>query len=167
MSVNVSVIQLQQDDFIEKLKRILEKTKLPPECLELEITESVMMESKETNLDILNSISDIGVKIALDDFGTGYSSLSYLRMLPINKIKLDKSFIDTIHTNKNDKFIVEGIIDLAHKIGFNVIAEGVELSEQLDVLCKANCDEIQGYYFSKPVGEDKFKELLKEGYIDK
>ncbi|KGM97240.1 diguanylate cyclase [Clostridium novyi A str. 4552] len=167
ISVNVSVIQLQQDNFIEKLKRILQETKLSPKCLELEITESVMMESKETNLDILNSIRDIGVKIALDDFGTGYSSLSYLRMLPINKIKLDKSFIDTIHINKNEKFIVEGIIDLAHKIGFNVIAEGVELSEQLDVLCKANCDEIQGYYFSKPVKEDKFKELLKDGYIDK
>ncbi|GAB6150524.1 ABC transporter substrate binding protein [Clostridium novyi] len=167
ISVNVSVIQLQQDDFIEKLKEILEKTKLPPECLELEITESVMMESKETNLDILNSIRDIGVKIALDDFGTGYSSLSYLKMLPINKIKLDKSFIDTIHINKNDKFIVEGIIDLAHKIGLNVIAEGVELNEQLDVLCEANCDEIQGYYFSKPVEEFEFKELLKKGYIDR
>ncbi|KEI05478.1 ABC transporter substrate binding protein [Clostridium botulinum] len=165
ISVNVSVIQLQQEEFLQDLKDILHETKLPPETLELEITESVMMDCDKEILDKLNDIRKLGVKIALDDFGTGYSSLSYLRTLPINKVKLDKAFIDRIHINKSDKFIVENIIHLAHGIGFNVIAEGVELKEQLEILNEGKCDEIQGYYFSKPVTGEEFDKLLKNKYI--
>ncbi|MDZ4941392.1 EAL domain-containing protein, partial [Clostridium perfringens] len=123
ISVNVSVTQLYQKDFLNTIKEILNETKLPPEYLEIEITESILMNNIEENLKILKDIRDLGIKIALDDFGTGYSSLNCLRLLPINKLKLDKSFIDNIHTNKNDKDIVECIIKLAHEMNITVVAE--------------------------------------------
>lgn len=159
ISVNVSVIQLQEEDFLTTLKNILKETNVEAEYLELEITESVIMECVDENLNILNEIRNLGVKIALDDFGTGYSSLSYLKMLPITKLKLDKSFIDKIHLNKKDKFIVDGIIQLAHKMNLDVIAEGVELKEQVEILRGFHCNKIQGYYFSKPLNEIEFKKF--------
>ncbi|WP_411168333.1 ABC transporter substrate binding protein [Clostridium sp. MB05] len=161
ISVNVSVTQLYQKDFLNTIKEILNETKLPPEYLEIEITESILMNNIEENLKILKDIRDLGIKIALDDFGTGYSSLNYLRLLPINKLKLDKSFIDNIHTNKNDKDIVECIIKLAHEMNITVVAEGVELKEQLDILNEIECDKIQGYYFSKPISPGEFELLIK------
>jgi diguanylate cyclase (GGDEF)-like protein/PAS domain S-box-containing protein len=161
IAVNVSVAQLHQDDFLYELKNILERTKLPAECLEIEITESIVMSNIEENLKILNKIKDIGAKIALDDFGTGYSSLSYLRVLPINKLKLDKSFIDNIHLSSHDRTIVKCIISLAHEMNIIVVAEGVELKEQFDILKEMGCDKVQGYYFSKPISCDEFQLLIK------
>lgn len=155
--VNVSVIQLNQEEFLQSVKEILNETKLPPEYLELEITESVLIKNLNDNLQILKKIRELGVKIALDDFGTGYSSLSYLRMLPIDKLKLDKSFIDKIDVDNNDQSILDGIVQLAHKLELTVIAEGVEKESQFNVLKKINCDEIQGYYFSKPIPENEFE----------
>ncbi|MEA4827728.1 MAG: EAL domain-containing protein, partial [Clostridium sp.] len=159
--VNVSVVQIQQEGFLDSVKDILEETKLPPEYLELEITESILMKYVKQNLLILDELKALGIKIALDDFGTGYSSLSYLRILPINKLKLDKSFIDEIHLSESNKSIVEGLIELAHKIGITVIAEGVEIKDQYSVLREINCDEIQGYYFSRPISADEFERFIK------
>lgn len=159
--VNVSVVQIQQEGFLDSVKDILEETKLPPEYLELEITESILMKYVKQNLLILDELKALGIKIALDDFGTGYSSLSYLRILPINKLKLDKSFIDEIHLSESNKSIVEGLIELAHKIGITVIAEGVEIKDQYSVLRDINCDEIQGYYFSRPISADEFERFIK------
>ncbi|WP_291651145.1 ABC transporter substrate binding protein [Clostridium sp.] len=161
IAVNVSVSQLYQSDFLNTIKDILDESGLPSEYLEIEITESIVMNNIEENLKVLNDIKDLGVKIALDDFGTGYSSLSYLSLLPIDKLKLDKSFIDNIHINENDRVIVECIIKLAHEMNILVVAEGVEIKEQFDILYKMGCDRIQGYYFSKPISPDEFELLMK------
>ncbi|MBU6134706.1 ABC transporter substrate binding protein [Clostridium tertium] len=161
IAVNVSVIQLYQSNFLNTVRDILDESGLPAEYLEIEITESIVMNNIEENLKVLNDIKDLGVKIALDDFGTGYSSLSYLRLLPIDKLKLDKSFIDNIHISENDRVIVECIIKLAHEMNILVVAEGVEIKEQFDILYKMGCDRIQGYYFSKPISPDKFELIMK------
>ena len=119
--------------------------------MELEITESILMKDFEKSIKLLTEIRDLGINIALDDFGTGYSSLSYLKQLPINTLKIDKSFIDNIVTNEREKAIVDGIIQLAQKIDLDVIAEGVETKEQIKLLQSMGCNQIQGYYFSKPL----------------
>lgn len=160
ISVNVSVVQLRQDDFLSSIKQVLQETKLPPKYLELEITESVMINHMEENLNIINEIKSLGVKIALDDFGTGYSSLNYLRLLPIDNLKLDKSFIDHIYENENEASIVDEIIKLAHKMDIKVIVEGVEIEEQLQELKKMDCDIIQGYYISKPIEAMQFENYI-------
>lgn len=118
--------------------------------MELEITESLMM-NPEISSGVLKELASLGIKISLDDFGTGYSSLSYLKKLPINKLKIDRSFIQDIAHNDNDKAIVASIIDMAHHLNLNVIAEGIETKDQLDILCRHNCREVQGYYFSRPL----------------
>lgn len=161
VGVNVSVIQLKDESFIQTIKDVLEFTQLPPQYLELEITESTLMKALDENLKILNEIRNMGVNISLDDFGTGYSSLSYLKNLPINKLKIDKSFMDNIEHDESSKHIVDGIIQLAHRIGFVVLAEGVETKAQWDILKSINCDEIQGYYFSKPQVPGTYRFLSK------
>jgi diguanylate cyclase (GGDEF)-like protein len=155
VAVNVSPVQFQQNDFMDTVKIVLDETKLPPELLELEITENVLMRSYERNVEVIRTLKDMGVKVALDDFGTGYSSLSYLRTLPINNLKIDKSFIDDVNVSGDSGHIIYGIIELAHTMNLNVIAEGVETKEQFEILRKIKCDAIQGYYFSKPLPEDE------------
>jgi len=118
------------------------------------------MESIESTLGTLQALKNVGVKISLDDFGTGFSSLNYLRKLPINFIKIDKSFIDEITINSKDSFIASSLIDLAHGINLKVVAEGVESLDQLDLLKSYGCDEIQGYYFSKPLNAHDFEMFL-------
>ncbi|MDP4146505.1 MAG: EAL domain-containing protein [Bacillota bacterium] len=166
IAVNISPIQLQQDDFVYKVKKILEQTSLPPECLELEITENAVMKSLDSTVNILHELHEMGVKTALDDFGTGYSSLSYLKTLPIDTLKIDKSFIDDIGNKPFEESITEGIILLAHKMKLDIIAEGVELKEQLDILKNKKCDKIQGYYFSKPRNPKEIEKILKLGGFD-
>jgi EAL domain-containing protein (putative c-di-GMP-specific phosphodiesterase class I) len=134
--------------------------------LEIEITESRLMESMDTNVRILDELKKLGIKISLDDFGTGYSSLNYLKALPIDTVKIDKSFIDNICTNSNENAITEGIIFLAHRIGLNVTAEGVELKEQYELLNDEECDKIQGYIFSRPVLAEKVEEMILKGKYD-
>ena len=151
ISVNVSMLELKLGDFVQTVKEILDETGLEPQYLDIEITESIIMENYERNVSILNKIKDLGVSISLDDFGTGYSSLSYLSKLPINTVKIDKSFIDGILENSPTKLIVDAIIDLSSKLGLATTAEGVENKEQMDYLLQLNCDYIQGYYFSKPI----------------
>jgi len=152
VSVNISVIQLMLEDFTEMVLSILQETGLSPEYLELEITESIFMESFEAISTKLELLRDRGVSIALDDFGTGYSSLSYLKQLPINTLKIDKSFIDSIDS-PNDMSLTSSIVTIGHDMGLNVTAEGVETVEQLAFLERTSCDKIQGYYMSKPIPE--------------
>lgn len=162
VSVNISPAQLIGDSLLHVVKDVLATTGLPAELLELEITESILMDSIEHNLYIINCIKALGVKIALDDFGTGYSSLNYLTRIPINTLKIDKSFIDRIVVNAKDEFIADTIITLAHKMDIAVIAEGVEDIEQLKILQEQMCDILQGYFFSKPLLEKDFEKLLAE-----
>jgi len=167
IAINLSAIQLESDKFGDTLKRILEETKTNTKFVELEITESILMKDLGKSIKLLTEIRDLGINIALDDFGTGYSSLSYLKQLPINTLKIDKSFIDNISTNSREKAIVDGIIQLAQKIGLDVIAEGVETKEQIQLLKQMGCNQIQGYYFSKPLPADEIEEkFLKTNVIE-
>lgn len=160
MAINISPLQIQQEDFIKNLTSILQETDIRPENVEIEITENVLMNLYDDNIEFLKRLKDKGFRIALDDFGTGYSSLSYLRLLPINKLKIDKSFIDYLESNEADRDITAGIIELSHKMGLEVIVEGVETQQQLSILKAMDCDSIQGYYFSKPLPTKEVEEFL-------
>jgi diguanylate cyclase (GGDEF)-like protein len=151
MAVNVSARQLRRRDFCEVVAGVLAESGLPPELLELEITESSVMENPEEAIDILQRIGRMGVTLAIDDFGTGYSSLAYLKLFPIDHLKIDRSFVADIEIDLNDRAIAFGTIALAHSLGLNVIAEGVETEDQLELLRTNGCDEVQGYLFSKPL----------------
>jgi diguanylate cyclase (GGDEF)-like protein len=151
IAVNLSSVQFQQGQLATRLKEILMETQFPPALLELEITESIMMSSKAEVLTTLKELKLLGVQISIDDFGTGYSSLSYLKTMPIDKIKIDQSFVRDITSDSNDAAIVNAIIAMAHGLNLDVIAEGVESKEQLDFLITKGCYEAQGYYFSQPI----------------
>ncbi|NLM43738.1 MAG: EAL domain-containing protein [Clostridiales bacterium] len=160
ISVNVSVVQLKQDGFVQMVRDILVKHELEPSTLELEITESVLMENIDYNLKVIRKLRELGVRISLDDFGTGYSSLTYLRDLPINIVKIDKSFVDNILYSKDKKCLTGTIISIAHDLGLEVVAEGVEEKEQLEYLKRHSCDMIQGYIISKPLPKQEAVKLL-------
>jgi len=151
VAVNVSARQLRRRDFCEIVAGALAESGLQPELLELEITESSVMENPEDAIRILERLGRMGVTLAIDDFGTGYSSLAYLKLFPIDHLKIDRSFVRDIETDLNDRAIAFGTIALAHSLGLNVIAEGVETEDQLELLRSNGCDEVQGYLFSKPL----------------
>ena len=157
-AINISDIQLRDEGFISFVSEMLEKYNIPPKYIEFEITEGVIMQSVVKNIELLIELKRLGVSIALDDFGTGYSSLSYLKRLPIDVLKIDKSFVDGIGVDEKSEYIAESIIKLSHSLNLKVVAEGVETKEQLGYLNKMKCDIAQGYYFSKP---EKF-EIIKE-----
>lgn len=159
VAVNVSIVQLRHPGFVNIVKSALIDSNLPPKLLEIEITESVLMQFLDYNIVILNELKKLGINISLDDFGTGYSSLNYLRTLPIDNLKIDKSFIDSIHLNSGDREIADGIIQLAHKMNLNVIAEGVEWEDQFQILQSLNCEMVQGYLFSRPIPADLIENL--------
>ena len=161
LSVNVSVRHLMKNDFIDEIRRILEITKLPPSQLEIEITESVMIESAEKALQSISEIKAMGIKIAIDDFGTGYSSLSYLYKFPADLIKVDKSFIDTMNSSDSSKQYVAAIISIGHIMHFKVISEGVEQADQLDTLRSIGCDYIQGFIWGRPIDPEEAEKLVK------
>jgi diguanylate cyclase (GGDEF)-like protein/PAS domain S-box-containing protein len=161
VSVNVSARQLRDNDFAEKVESVLRETGLAPELLELEITESAIMSISDDIVLKLLRLKELGISISIDDFGTGYSSLSYLKHLPVDKIKIDRSFVMDIVSDPDDAAIVDAIISIAHALGLCVIAEGVESKGQLDFLSSRQCTEFQGYYFSKPLGADHFADLLR------
>lgn len=160
ISVNVSVIQLKQENFVNMVDSILKEKGLEPSSLELEITESLLIEDIELNLKKLKGLRKLGVRISLDDFGTGYSSLTYLRELPIDILKIDKSFIDNIMHDSDKSCLTGTIISLAHDLGLEVVAEGVEEEQQLKYLKCYNCDMVQGYLFSKPLPRQDAIKLL-------
>jgi diguanylate cyclase (GGDEF)-like protein/PAS domain S-box-containing protein len=160
ISVNISVMQLLQDNFTEMVERILAETDLEPTLLELEITESIIMESPDLIVGKLKLLREKGISIALDDFGTGYSSLAYLRKIPITTLKIDKLFIDDISSAGCNTALTDSIIDLGHKIGLTIVAEGVETNAQLEYLEFNKCDIIQGYLFSKPLPPSEIHKIL-------
>lgn len=161
ISVNVSTAQLRSNRLIQAIESLPEKTSMPLKYLEIELTESVLMTNFDHNLALINRMKELDIQIALDDFGTGYSSFSYLTRIPINTLKIDKSFIAGICENENDAYIAGTIINLAHQLGITVIAEGVETIEQLKILQDQMCDVLQGYFFSRAISEKDFIELLK------
>ena len=161
LSVNASVRHLMKNDFLDELRADLEASGVPPSQLEVEITESIMIDSTDKALQCINEIKKMGVKIAIDDFGTGYSSLSYLNKFPANLLKVDKSFIDKMNASDSSKQYVAAIISIGHIMGFDVIAEGIEEEAQLETLREIGCDFIQGYLWGRPLPKEDAEKLVK------
>jgi len=164
IAVNLSVRQFFQEGLVEAVAEVLQDTGLDGSYLELELTESMVMNNAEHFIVKLNRLKALGVQLSIDDFGTGYSSLSYLKRFPLDRLKIDQSFIRDSATHPEDAAITRSVIDLGHSFTFKVIAEGMETSEQLAFLRANRCDEIQGYYFSKPVPAGQFAALLGAGW---
>lgn len=160
IAVNISVRQLQQTNFLEQVDEVLRKTGITPSNLEFEITESIALTNLEYNIMILGKLKKMGIQISLDDFGTGYSSLSYLKMLPIDNLKIDKSFVQNLTHDSSNKAIASAIIAMAHSLNLKVIAEGVEEKEQLDFLLEQKCDFYQGFLFSKPIPQREINKFF-------
>jgi EAL domain-containing protein (putative c-di-GMP-specific phosphodiesterase class I) len=159
--VNVSAVQFRQEDFCDTIKKVLDETGLDPRYLELELTESLLVGDAELTVSVIQELKRMGVTLAIDDFGTGYSSFSYLRRFQVSKLKVDRSFIQHVATNPNDAAITAAIISMAKSLNLKVIAEGVEDEAQMSFLRAHDCDEIQGYYFSKPLTVDKAADKLR------
>jgi EAL domain-containing protein (putative c-di-GMP-specific phosphodiesterase class I) len=160
LAVNVSARQFRQADFVGQVEAMLQRYAFDPSRLKLELTESVVLVDLNDTIAKMGALKKLGVKLSMDDFGTGYSSLSYLKMLPLDQLKIDQSFVRDIVVDKNDEVIVRTIIDMARNFGLNVIAEGVETGEQLEILQRNGCPNYQGHYFSKPVPLKDFEALL-------
>lgn len=161
IAVNLSMRQLRQPLLVELVKAVLEETGLEPQYLELEITEGIMMGDNQIAMHFLNEMHGLGVQLSIDDFGTGFSSLNYLKKLPVDKLKIDQSFVRDIESDESDAAIIRSIISLGHRLNMRVIAEGVETQEQLDFLRIRGCDEIQGYFFARPMSAEGFAEFFK------
>ena len=166
MAVNISAMEFRHENFLDGVFAILEETGMDPACLELELTESVLMKRTEYTEEILEPLKARGVQIAVDDFGTGYSSLSYLRKFPIDALKIDQSFIRQITTVPDETAIVTAVISMGRSLNLRVVAEGVETHEELAFLQAHQCEEAQGYYFSRPVIAEDFAKLLKTGIAE-
>jgi len=165
LAVNVSARQFRDPRFVEVVERALRESKLEPRNLDLELTESVLVEGRDQTLAILARLKELGVQISVDDFGTGYSSLSYLSKLPIDCLKIDRSFVSKAHESGHDAAITQAVISLAHSLGVRVIAEGVETAEQLEFLRQHRCDQAQGFLFSKAVDAGAMEKLLASGSL--
>ncbi|PKO83242.1 MAG: diguanylate cyclase [Betaproteobacteria bacterium HGW-Betaproteobacteria-11] len=161
IAVNLSAAQFRQHRLAEQISTLLAETGLPPQYLEMEITESLMMENPQSSIEIIDALHAQGVTLAIDDFGTGYSSLSYLKRFKVSKLKIDQSFVRDIASDPDDRAIVATIIALAENLGFTTIAEGVETQEQLDYLRQQGCTEIQGYWFSRPLPATEFEAFVR------
>ena len=162
LSINVSSVQCKQKDFIDSLMQILEKYDVSPGDIEIEITETILIEDFDYISKRLSELREIGVKISLDDFGTGFSSLSYLKGLPIDTLKIDKTFVDTLLTDVNTKIITESIVLMVKRLGYETIAEGVETEAQFEYLKGLGCDTIQGYYLGRPMPAEEIENLLAD-----
>ncbi|HKL41460.1 MAG TPA: bifunctional diguanylate cyclase/phosphodiesterase [Clostridia bacterium] len=162
MAINISAMQLNQPNFLVFLKSILEKYHVNYKSLELEITESLLIKNRVETNEILKKIREIGINISLDDFGTGYSSLSYLMDLELDQLKIDKSFINQLENDSTKENILESIIKMAHVLSFEVVAEGVENENQLEIIRSKKCNYVQGYYYYRPLSSDKIIEILED-----
>jgi EAL domain-containing protein (putative c-di-GMP-specific phosphodiesterase class I) len=160
VAVNISGKQLNQPDFLEMIGRVLHESGIAPKTLELEFTESVVMEDAEKTIDTLRALKRLGVQLSIDNFGTGYSSLNYLKHFPIDRIKIDRSFVADLDSSNNDAALVEAIISMGHSLNRKVLAEGVENSEQLHFLTTLGCDEVQGFYLAMPMTADDLSKRL-------
>jgi diguanylate cyclase (GGDEF)-like protein/PAS domain S-box-containing protein len=162
IAVNVSAHQFKQPGFIDLVKEVITESSINPSQLELELTESMLIDNVEHTLDVLTRLRTMGVRMAIDDFGTGYSSLNYLKQFPVDTLKIDQSFIRNLPNNKDDAQITRTIISMAHNLGLGVIAEGVETKEQLEFLQQVQCEEVQGYYFSRPIPDSALVKLINK-----
>jgi diguanylate cyclase (GGDEF)-like protein len=162
VAVNLSARQFKQPGLVEMVGEVLAEVGLDPGLLELELTESILLEHTEESLATLRRFHDMGIHLALDDFGTGYSSLSYLKRFPIDSLKIDRSFIHDVTTNPDDATIARTVIAMAHNLRMTAVAEGVETREQLEFLRSHECDQMQGYYFSRPLAAEAFAQLLAD-----
>jgi EAL domain-containing protein (putative c-di-GMP-specific phosphodiesterase class I) len=157
--------QQSRHPLLDAVLNALDETGLPPDLLELEITEGILMQHLDTTMEILNTLKNRGVRLSVDDFGTGYSSLSYLKRFPIDMLKIDKSFVNDISTDPSDKAIVAAITVMAQQLKLEVVAEGVETEAQLEFLRELRCHYVQGYYFSKPLPANEVLLLLRQGSL--
>ena len=157
VAVNLSPLQFKRTGFLYELRETLANTQLQPELLKIEVTETMLIAGADRSLEILNAVRDLGIKVSVDDFGTGYSSLSYLRTLPVDEIKLDRSFIEHLPQNEKDGAIVAAIIVMAHQLGLQVVAEGIETQAQAQFLREYACDHFQGFYFARPASLSELK----------
>jgi EAL domain-containing protein (putative c-di-GMP-specific phosphodiesterase class I) len=162
VAVNLSAKQFHQQNIAAIVMRALQDHGVDPRLLELEITESTAMRNAEATGTTLRNLKALGVRIAIDDFGTGYSSLSYLKRFPIDSLKIDRSFVTELPGNQDDATIAQAIITMAHALRLKVVAEGVETRAQLEFLTANGCDEIQGYYFSRPLPAEQCTQLLRD-----
>ena len=165
IAVNLSLVQFKNSKIVDLVAAILEETRLPARRLELEITESVLLNDKDDHLVILRKLKDLGIRISMDDFGTGYSCLGTLRSFPFDKIKVDKSFVSDLETNPDAGAIVHAVLGLGHSLGMMTCAEGVETHEQLAFLRSEGCSEIQGYFYSKPKPLEQIGEMVESGQL--
>jgi predicted signal transduction protein with EAL and GGDEF domain len=163
LAVNISAVELRSKDFVEGMKTILADTRFDPRCLELELTETFLMQDSKSTADVLGALKELGLKLALDDFGTGYSSLTYMRRFPIDTLKIDRSFVRNLTTDADDASIVSAVINMGKSLHMSVVAEGVETRDQLLFLQEHGCPEAQGYCFSYPLSARKFAALHRQG----
>ncbi|QBG36668.1 EAL domain-containing protein [Litorilituus sediminis] len=160
VAVNITAVEFQDSQLVTNIQSLLQEYNLPPKYLELEITENVVMTDIEQAMNTIVKLQNMGIKVSIDDFGTGYSSLAYLRKLPIDKIKIDRSFITEVASNDSDLTIVKSMVELSHGLGKRVLAEGVETEEQLNVLRHLGCDAVQGYYINKPIPDEQLQQYF-------
>jgi EAL domain-containing protein (putative c-di-GMP-specific phosphodiesterase class I) len=165
LAVNFSPLQFRQATFVDCIEEVIGLTGVRPDQLELEITESTLMESSEHTIDNLNYLSERGFHIAIDDFGTGYSSLNYLKRFPVDRLKIDQSFVRDIDSDADDAAIVSAIIAMARNLNLHVLAEGVETKEHSSFLQALHCDEAQGFHYSRPLPVDEVEAVLRAGMI--
>jgi EAL domain-containing protein (putative c-di-GMP-specific phosphodiesterase class I) len=165
VAVNLSAVQFRHANLVKMVSDILTETGLPANSLELELTEAVAMDDPQAAVAVMDKLYERGIRMSIDDFGTGYSSLSYLKRFKVYKLKIDQSFVHDISTDSEDKAIVSAIINMASSLGMHTIAEGVETAEQLAFLRLHGCDEVQGYYFSKPLTVDDFEKKMLNGGV--
>ena len=155
VAINVSAIQFHSFDFPELLGRIMEETGAEPRCIEVEVTEGILMRDIEATVRTLTRLKEMGVALAVDDFGTGYSSLNYLRRFPLDRLKVDKSFIRDMEVDAADRTITEAIIGLGKSLGLRVIAEGVETRAEMSLLRERECEDVQGFIYAEPMPPDE------------
>jgi EAL domain-containing protein (putative c-di-GMP-specific phosphodiesterase class I) len=163
VAINVSARQFRQEGFLQSVASALQHSGLEPRFLELEVTESVIMHDAPEVIATLQALKAMRVQLSIDDFGTGYSSLSYLKRFPLDRLKIDQSFVRDIPQSADDSAIAQAVINLGHSLGLKVIAEGVETREQRDFLLAQGCDEMQGYLFARPVPANELEALLEAG----
>jgi EAL domain-containing protein (putative c-di-GMP-specific phosphodiesterase class I) len=161
VAVNVSAVQFRQENFCGLIRRVLKETGLAPQYLELELTEGLLLANADLTLSVIKELNAMGVTLAIDDFGTGYSNFGYLRQFRVSKLKIDRSFVRDVAVNPDDAAITTAIISMARSLNLKVIAEGVEDEAQMSFLRAHQCDEIQGYYFSKPLAVDQVADKLR------
>lgn len=161
MAINLSAVQFRQANITERIISILDEIQVPHEYLEVELTEAVAMDDPVAAIAVMDKLHGQGIRMSIDDFGTGYSSLSYLKKFKVYKLKVDQSFVRDVTDDSDDKAIVTAIINLAHSLNMRTIAEGVETVGQLSFLRLQGCDEMQGYYFSKPLPAEQFEAYVK------